>query len=56
MEEMLKNIKWQKCNMGRKSWAMELKEELYNIGLAFVWKKQEECNLGEMLRLVNERW
>jgi hypothetical protein len=31
--------------MNVRSWAMELKEELYNIGLAFVWTKQQECNL-----------
>jgi hypothetical protein len=40
--------------MGVKSWAMELKEELHNIGLAFVWRKQD-CNLREILRLVKER-
>lgn len=37
---------WQNSsNMNVRSWAMELKEELYNIGLAFVWTKQQECNL-----------
>jgi hypothetical protein len=34
---------------------MELKEELHKIGLASVWRKQQECNLREMLRLVKER-
>ena len=29
---------WQKCNIGIKSWAMKVKEELHNIGLAFVWR------------------
>ena len=41
--------------MGSKSWAMEVKEELHNIGLAFVWRKQQECNWKEMLRLMKER-
>jgi hypothetical protein len=27
---------WQKCNVGIKRWAMEVKEEIHNIGLAFV--------------------
>ena len=40
---------------GVKSWAMGVKEELHNIGLAFVWRKQRECNWKEMLRLVKER-
>jgi hypothetical protein len=44
-----------KCNMALKSWAMELKEELHSIGLAFVWKNQQECNWKEMLRLEKER-
>ena len=30
-------------------------EELHNIGLAFVWRNQQECNWKEMLRLVKER-
>ena len=46
---------WQKCNVGIKSWAMEVKEELHNIGLAFVWRNQQECNWKEMLKLVKER-
>jgi Fe2+ or Zn2+ uptake regulation protein len=41
--------------MGIKSWAMEVKEELHNIGLAFVWRNQQECNWKEMLRLMKER-
>jgi hypothetical protein len=56
MEEPIKRFyEWQKCNIAVKSWAMVLKEELYNIGLAFVWRKQQECNLREMLRLVKDR-
>jgi hypothetical protein len=51
-EEPIKQCyEWQKCNMRVKSWAMELKEELYNIGLAFVWRKQQACKL----RLVKDR-
>jgi hypothetical protein len=34
----------QKCNIRIKGWAMEVKEELHNIGLAFVWRNQQECN------------
>jgi hypothetical protein len=34
---------------------MEVKEKLHNIGLAFVWRNQQECNWEEMLRLVKER-
>ena len=26
-------------------WAKELQDELYNIGLEFVWWKQNVCNL-----------
>jgi len=37
--------KWQNSV---RSWTMELKEELYNIGLAFVWTKQQECNWKEI--------
>jgi hypothetical protein len=56
MEEPIKQCyEVQKCNVGIKSWAMEVKEELHNMGLAFVWRKQQECNWKEMLRLVKER-
>jgi hypothetical protein len=41
--------------MGWKSWTMELKEELHNIGLAFVWRKHQESELREMLRLLKQR-
>jgi hypothetical protein len=34
---------------------MEAKEELHNIGLAFVWRNQQECNWKEMIRLVKVR-
>jgi hypothetical protein len=37
--------------MGVKSWDVEVKEELHNIGLAFVCRKQQE---REMLRLVKK--
>jgi hypothetical protein len=39
-EPIKRGYEWQKCNMGVKSWAMEVKEELHNIGLAFVWRNQ----------------
>jgi hypothetical protein len=54
-EPIKQRHEWQKCNMGVKSWAMELKEELHNIRLAFVWQKQQESNLRGMLRLVKVR-
>ena len=38
-----------------KSWGTGVKEELHNTGLAFVWRKQQECNCKELLRLVKER-
>jgi hypothetical protein len=38
-----------------RSGTMELKEELRDIGLALVWRKQQECNLRDILRLVKEK-
>jgi hypothetical protein len=56
MENPVKQCyEWQKCKMGVKSWATELKEEIHTIRLALVGRKQQECNLREMLRLVKER-
>jgi hypothetical protein len=40
--------------MGVKSWTMELKDEVYSIGLAFMWKKQQECNLRYMIRIMKD--
>jgi hypothetical protein len=55
-EEPIKQCyEWQKCNTGIKSWAMEVKEQLHNIRLAFVCRNQQECNWKEMLRLMKER-
>jgi hypothetical protein len=55
-EESIKQCyEWQKCNMGVRNWATEVKEEVHNIGLAFVWRKQQECNWKEILRLVKGR-
>ena len=55
-EEPIKQCyEWQKCNMRVKSWAREVKEKLHNVGLAFVWRNQQECNWKEMLKLVKER-
>jgi hypothetical protein len=39
--------------MGVKSCAMQVKEELHNIGLTFLCTKQE-CNWKEILRLVKQ--
>lgn len=33
-------------------WAIGLKGELFNIGLAFVWRKQQDCNLRETINIV----
>jgi hypothetical protein len=33
-----------------------LKEKLDNTGLTFVWLGQQECNLGEMIELVEENY
>jgi hypothetical protein len=35
-----------------KSSAVELKDELHSIRLTFVWKKQQECNLRDMITVV----
>jgi hypothetical protein len=32
-----------------------LKEELYNIGLGFMWRKQQEYNLREITKIVKDR-
>ena len=37
------------------SWTMELKEELYNTGLALVWMRQQDCNLREMTKILTDR-
>jgi hypothetical protein len=44
--------KWQKSV---RSWTMDLKEELSNTGLAFVWTKQQQCNLREITKIVKGR-
>lgn len=47
---------WQNSsNMNVRSWAMELKEELCNIGLAFVWTKQQECNLRTVTKTAKDK-
>jgi hypothetical protein len=32
--------------------AKEMVDGLYSIGLAFAWKKQQDCNLSEISKLV----
>ena len=32
------------------SWTMELDEELYNTGLAFLWTKLKECDFREIYK------
>jgi hypothetical protein len=46
---------WPKSNRNVRSWTMELKEELYNMGLASVLRKQQECNLREITQIVKDR-
>ena len=38
-----------------RSQTVELKQELHYIGLTFVWRKQGDCNLREMTKVVNDR-
>ena len=48
---------WYECqgsNMSVRSWTVELKESLYNTGIAFVWTKQQECNLTEITKVVKD--
>jgi hypothetical protein len=33
-----------------------LKEGLNNLGLAFVWRTQQECNLREITKIVEDRF
>jgi len=35
---------------------MELKEELYNTGLALVWMRQQDCNLREMTKMLTDKY
>ena len=41
--------------MNMRSWTVELKEELYNMELAFVWRKKQECILREITNLLKDR-
>jgi hypothetical protein len=40
--------------MSVRIWTNELKEELYNIGLAFGWRKKENCNSREIIEIVKD--
>lgn len=46
---------WQKSNTSVRSWTMELKEELYNSGSAFVWRKQQQRNLREIKKTAENK-
>ena len=46
---------WQKRNMSVRNWTMELKKEMCNRRLAFIWMQQQECNLKEMTNMVKDR-
>jgi hypothetical protein len=49
IEDLAKqHYEWQESNMSVRSWTTELKDKLYNIRLAFVWRKQQECDLREI--------
>jgi hypothetical protein len=47
---------WQKSNMSVRIWALNFKEERCNIGLAFMMRKQQECNLGELAICIFEQY
>ena len=47
---------WQEHNMTVRVWIMELKQELYNIRLALVWRKQQECNLRTITKIVKGKF
>lgn len=34
---------------------MEFKQEEYNTGLAFMWRKQQQCNWKEMTKIVKDK-
>ena len=46
----------QKSNMNVRSWALDFKEEMCNIGLAFMLTEQQECNLREITNIVKDRY
>lgn len=55
-EDLAKKFyEWQKSNVCVRSWSKELKDELYNIGLAFAQRKKDECVLREITKVVNDR-
>jgi hypothetical protein len=45
----------QKSNKNMRSWTVELKEELYNMELAFVTRKYQECILREITNILKDR-
>jgi hypothetical protein len=45
----------QKRNMNMRSWTIEVQEELYNTGSAFLWTEQQECNLREIKKILKDR-
>jgi hypothetical protein len=40
--------------MSVRIWIDGLKEELYNIGLEFGWRKKEKRNVREMIEIVKD--
>jgi len=40
--------------MSMRIWTNGLKEELCNIGLAFGWRKNENCNVREIIEIVKD--
>jgi hypothetical protein len=57
IEDLLQQwYEWQNCsNMNVRIWVMGLKEELSNTGLAFVWTKQQECNLRTITKIGKDK-
>jgi len=47
---------WQKRNMSVRNRTMELKKEMCNRRLAFVWMQQQECNLKGITKMVKDRY
>jgi hypothetical protein len=55
MEKPIKQCyQWQKSKVSVRSWMMEFTDELYNTGAAFMWRKQQQCNLTK-IKIVKDR-
>ena len=50
-----KCYEWKKSDTSVRSWTKELKDELYNIELAFAYRKKHGCDLRELTKIVKDR-